>query len=138
MRRRRECFDCKQRFTTIETWLIKMPYVVKKDGAREPFDSQKLRRGLQLACLKRPVSLPQIEQIVQSIVSKVSALGEREVQSLQIGHWVIQALSKLDHVAYVRFASVYRTFEDVNQFVQSLKSELEPAVVEANHSEVQA
>lgn len=125
LRRRRECIECKQRFTTIETWLIKMPYVIKKDGAREPFDAQKLRRGIQLACLKRPVSLPQVEDMVQNIVSKVGGSNEREVRSISIGHWVMQELKNLDHVAYVRFASVYRTFEDVNEFVQSLQSELQ-------------
>lgn len=102
-----------------------MPYVIKKDGAREPFDAQKLRRGIQLACLKRPVSLPQVEDMVQNIVSKVGGSNEREVRSISIGHWVMQELKNLDHVAYVRFASVYRTFEDVNEFVQSLQSELQ-------------
>jgi len=125
LRRRRECLDCKQRFSTIESWLIRMPYVVKKDGAREPFDGQKLRRGLQLACLKRPVSLPQIESIVQKVTTRLSAAGEREVKSLEIGHWVIRELKELDHVAYVRFASVYSTFEDINEFVRSLSHDLE-------------
>jgi transcriptional repressor NrdR len=117
--------DCTHRFTTIETWLIKMPYIIKKDGAREPFDAQKLRRGLQLACLKRPVSLPQIEEMVQKIVSKLSGASEREVRSIAIGHWVMKELKNLDHVAYVRFASVYRTFEDVNEFVQTLQKEMQ-------------
>jgi transcriptional repressor NrdR len=125
LRRRRECLDCKQRFSTLESWLVKMPYVIKKDGAREPFDAQKLRRGLQLACLKRPVSLPQLESIVQKVTARLSGSTEREVKSLEIGHWVIQELKNFDHVAYVRFASVYRTFEDVQEFVQSLSSELE-------------
>ena len=125
LRRRRECMDCTHRFTTIETWLIKMPYIIKKDGAREPFDAQKLRRGLQLACLKRPVSLPQIEEMVQKIVSKLSGASEREVRSIAIGHWVMKELKNLDHVAYVRFASVYRTFEDVNEFVQTLQKEMQ-------------
>jgi transcriptional repressor NrdR len=124
LRRRRECLDCKQRFSTLETWVVKMPYVIKKDGAREPFDAHKLRRGLQLACLKRPVSLPQIESIVQKVTARISAAGDREVRALDIGHWVIQELKTFDHVAYVRFASVYRTFEDVQEFVQTLNTEL--------------
>ncbi len=111
-----------------------MPYVIKKDGAREPFDAQKLRRGLQLACLKRPVSLPQVEDMVRRIVSKVSGSNEREILSIAIGHWVMQELKTLDHVAYVRFASVYRTFEDVNEFVQSLQNEIETDVKSEAHT----
>ncbi len=125
LRRRRECLECKQRFSTIETWLTKMPYVVKKDGMREPFDTEKLRRGIQLACLKRPVSLPQAEELVRKITQKIGARTDREVRTLEIGHLVMRELKRLDHVAYVRFASVYRTFKDVNEFVLALAGDEE-------------
>lgn len=124
LRRRRECLKCQSRFSTIETILVKLPYVIKKGGAREPYDEQKLRRGIQLACLKRPVSLPQIESIVRKITSTILEKNEREIKSLDIGHHVMSHLKNLDHVAYVRFASVYRTFEDVQEFVQALEAEI--------------
>jgi len=123
LRRRRECIACNARFSTIETILVKMPYVIKKDGLREPYDSNKVRRGLQLACLKRPVSLPDIGAMVSEIEKIIAARGVREIQSLEIGHLVMKELKKRDHVAYVRFASVYRTFKDVHEFVQSLELE---------------
>ena len=124
VRRRRECSDCRQRFTTIESWLIKMPYVVKRTGAKEPFRQDKLRKGLQLACLKRPVSLPQIEHIVSRITQYISSRNEKEMSSLVIGEQVMKELKQLDHVAYVRFASVYRTFEDVQEFVRAIEREM--------------
>lgn len=125
IRRRRQCLDCRGRFSTAETLLVRYPYVIKKDGAREPFDAQKLRRGVQLACLKRPVSLPTIEDIVTRISNKILSKNEKEVRSIDIGHLVMRELKKVDDVAYVRFASVYRTFKDVQEFVETLEKELE-------------
>lgn len=125
IRRRRLCLDCRGRFSTAETLLVRYPYVIKKDGAREPFDKQKLRRGIQLACLKRPVSLQVIEEMVTRISNSVLSKGSKEVQSLDIGHWVIRELKRVDDVAYVRFASVYRTFKDVQEFVETLEKEFE-------------
>jgi len=123
IRRRRECLNCKARFSTVETILIHYPHVAKKDGRREPFHKEKLRRGIQIACKKRPVSIAQIEGIVSKISKSVQNQGEREMESTQIGQYVVEELRKLDHVAYVRFASVYRTFEDIGEFVNSLKTE---------------
>jgi transcriptional repressor NrdR len=123
LRRRRECLKCQSRFSTQESVIVKMPYVIKKDGLREPFDTNKLRRGLQLACLKRPVSLPDIEEMIHTITNKILTKPDRELPSLEVGHLVMKELKKRDHVAYVRFASVYRTFKDVQEFVQSLELE---------------
>lgn len=125
IRRRRQCLDCRGRFSTVETLLVRYPYVIKKDGAREPFDAQKLRRGIQLACLKRPVSLPAIEEMVTRISNVVLSKNDKEVRSIDIGHLVIRELKNVDDVAYVRFASVYRTFKDVQEFVETLEKEFE-------------
>lgn len=124
-RRRRECLDCKARFTTLETLLLRYPDVVKRDGTREPYDTQKLRRGLQLACMKRPVSLPEIEAIVGRISSELLNRNDKEVPASDIGRLVMRELKKIDDVAYVRFASVYRTFKDVQEFVETLEKEFE-------------
>ncbi len=123
IRRRRECLECKNRFTTLEIILKSLPHVIKKDGRREPFDKSKLRRGLQLACMKRDVSLPKIESIVERICQKVVDNQENEIHSTRIGHWVMEELRKTDDVAYVRFASVYKTFKDIHEFVKTLESE---------------
>lgn len=123
IRRRRECLNCKARFSTLEVILKSFPHVIKKDGRREPFDKDKLRRGLQLSCMKRDVSLPQIEQIVQKISQRVSEQSDKEMSANQLGIWVMEELKHLDHVAYVRFASVYKTFKDVHEFVQTLEKE---------------
>ncbi len=128
IRRRRECISCLGRFTTVETLLVRYPYVIKRDGAREPFDPQKLRKGIQLACLKRPVSLPQIEAIVTRITGLVLGKNEKEIRSLDVGTLVMGELRKIDDVAYVRFASVYRTFKDVQEFVETLEKELEELI----------
>ncbi len=123
IRRRRECSKCKSRFTTLEIILQALPHIVKKDGRREVFDKDKLRRGLQLACMKREVSLPTIEAIVDRICQKVIDSQENEVSALRIGYWVMEDLRKTDDVAYVRFASVYRTFKDIQEFVKTLESD---------------
>ena len=115
IRRRRECAVCKERFTTYETAELNLPRVVKHDGTRAPFDGRKLRAGMVRALEKRPVSTEQLETAINRITRKLMAGGEREVPSLQIGE-----LKLLDQVAYVRFASVYRKFEDVNAFREEI------------------
>lgn len=116
MRRRRECGECKERFTTYEVVELNLPRVIKSDGSREPFREDKLRAGILRALEKRPVVSDRIEASIHRIMKRLLAGGEREVPSRLIGEAVMQELSSLDHVAYVRFASVYRSFEDVNAF----------------------
>lgn len=116
VRRRRECGECKERFTTYEGAELNMPRVVKSNGNREPFRDEKLRAGFLRALEKRPVSSDLIEAAITRIKKGLLARGEREVRSRLIGERVMQELGRLDHVAYVRFASVYRRFEDVNEF----------------------
>jgi transcriptional repressor NrdR len=116
IRRRRECLKCGERFTTFETAELVMPVVVKGDRAREPFDEPKLRAGMEKALQKRPVAREQIDEAVSRIVHAVRSLGDREVSSRAIGELVIEELRHLDEVAYVRFASVYRQFQDVEAF----------------------
>ena len=116
VRRRRECGECEERFTTYETAELVMPRVIKNDGQRAPFDDEKLRRGMLRALEKRPVSIEQIEAALQRIMRTLTATGEREVPSSQVGEAVMNELKELDKVGYVRFASVYRSFEDVDAF----------------------
>lgn len=124
-RRRRSCMVCDQRFTTYERLEVMMPVLVKKDGRREAWDRQKIVVGLEKACEKRPVSRDAIDQFVDEIEHKLQDLGAKEVSSKVIGEWVMENLSLLDEVAYVRFASVYRQFKDVNEFMDELKNLLE-------------
>lgn len=121
VRRRRECPLCTERFTTFETAELVLPRIIKRDGRRSPFDEEKLRAGLQRALEKRPVSSEQIEAAVQRIFKKVRATGEREIPSQLVGEWVMDELRGLDQVAYVRFASVYRSFQDVSAFQQEIQ-----------------
>lgn len=122
IRRRRECLSCKRRFTTYEK-IEDIPFmVVKKDGRRQSFDSQKLLRGLLKACEKRPVPLIKLEEIVEEIESKLQEREEKEMNASEIGKFVMKKLKVLDKVAYVRFASVYREFKDVAEFKQELES----------------
>ena len=121
IRRRRECAVCKERFTTYETAELNLPRVVKNDGTRAPFDGRKLRAGMVRALEKRPVSTDQLEAAINRITRKLMASGEREIPSLQIGELVMEELKSLDQVAYVRFASVYRKFEDVNAFREEIE-----------------
>ena len=121
IRRRRECEQCQERFTTYESAELILPRVIKNDGSREPFDEQKLRRGFLRALEKRPVPAEEIEKAIGRIRRKMQALGEREIHSRLVGEWVMIELQGLDQVAYVRFASVYRCFEDVNQFHQEIE-----------------
>jgi transcriptional repressor NrdR len=122
IRRRRECISCKKRFTTYEK-IEEIPYmVVKKDGSRQPFDSQKLLRGLLKACEKRPIPVRKLEEIVEEIENKVQERADKELKASEIGLFVMDKLKELDKVAYVRFASVYREFKDVVEFKQELES----------------
>lgn len=121
IRRRRECLECKARFSTIETIMLAFPFIIKKDGRREPFTKEKMIKGLQAACQKRPVSLAQIEAVVERIAAWVINRGENEISSRLLGKKVMSELKQLDDVAYVRFASVYRTFKDVQEFVETLE-----------------
>lgn len=130
IRRRRECLKCRERFTTMETLLQAYPLIEKKDGRREPFSREKVLKGIQAACQKRPVSLAQMEQIVDRVAKWVLARPEREVTAQQIGQKVIKELRLLDDVAYVRFASVYQTFKDVDEFVSHLEGEGEADGIE--------
>jgi len=120
IRRRRECTKCGKRFTTYEK-IEQLPvFVVKKDGRRESFDRDKIMRGLLKACEKRPISLKDLEALVQDVEKQVFNSLEQEVTSQQIGQMVMERLKKLDEVAYVRFASVYRQFKDINTFMEEL------------------
>ncbi|MBV1874976.1 MAG: transcriptional regulator NrdR [Gammaproteobacteria bacterium] len=120
VRRRRECLSCGERFTTFESAELSMPRVVKQDGTFQPFDEDKLRRGMLRALEKRPVSIEQIDGALIRIKNKLRATGEREVKSDLVGELVMSALKELDQVAYVRFASVYRSFQDIDEFRQEL------------------
>jgi transcriptional repressor NrdR len=121
IRRRRECLGCQRRFTTYERVEEILPMVVKKDGRREAFDRQKVLDGLKLACQKRPVGADQLEAVVDGIERRLQEMGEKEIPSSVIGEAVMRELARLDEVAYVRFASVYRSFKDLGEFMSELK-----------------
>jgi len=125
IRRRRECIKCKRRFTTYERVEETLPLVVKKDGRREVFDRQKIVSGLKKACEKRPVSIAAIEATADRIEQALQERGEKEVPSSAIGEAVMRELHNLDKVAYVRFASVYRSFKDVGEFMRELEELIE-------------
>ncbi len=128
VRRRRECLSCKERFTTYEVAELVMPRVIKQNGSREPFDEEKLRSGFLRALEKRPVSVEDIEAVIHQIKHELRATGEREVKSRVLGELVMDHLKQLDQVAYVRFASVYRSFQDIAEFRDAIESlESEPA-----------
>jgi len=131
VRRRRECAECQERFTTYELAELTLPRVVKSNGSREPFREDKLRAGMLRALEKRPVEASRIDDAINRIKKKLMTSGEREVFSREIGESVMAELAALDHVAYVRFASVYRSFQDVNQFrevIDGLKNQAGPEV----------
>ncbi len=131
VRRRRECNACRERFTTYERAELRLPQIIKSDGVREPFREEKLRSGMSRALEKRPVESEAVEHVIGRIRHKLLASGEREVRSRAIGEWVMEELKELDAVAYVRFASVYRSFEDLNAFseeVERLQNEPSPEV----------
>jgi transcriptional repressor NrdR len=123
IRRRRECLSCKSRFSTVESLNLNYPMIVKKDGRREPFSKEKIFKGLQAACQKRPVSHMQLESVLDRISTWVLGRGEKEIPARLIGQKVMMELRLLDDVAYVRFASVYRTFKDVQEFVETLEDQ---------------
>ena len=121
VRRRRECEVCKERFTTFERAELRLPQVIKSDGRRENFNEQKLRAGRSRALEKRPVDAEAVEAMIGRIRHKLIASGEREIVARRIGEWVMEELKELDQVAYVRFASVYRSFEDIDAFSQEVQ-----------------
>jgi len=121
IRRRRQCLDCNERFTTFESAELVMPRLIKSDDSRQPFDESKLRNSMVRALEKRPVSSDDIEQSIGRLVHKLRTMGEREVPSRLIGEMVMEELRELDEVAYVRFASVYRSFQDVTEFQDEIR-----------------
>ena len=122
VRRRRECNACKERFTTFEMVELNLPRVIKRDGNREPFDDRKLRSGMLKALEKRPVNSDAIESAITRIKKELMESGDREIPVLQLGEKVMKELRALDHVAFVRFASVYRSFQDVSEFTEMINS----------------
>jgi transcriptional repressor NrdR len=120
IRRRRECVACQERFTTFESAELVMPRIIKRDGSREPFNEDKMRSGLVRALEKRPVSVEQVELSINKVKSQMRATGEREISSELLGNIIMEQLKDLDKVAYVRFASVYRSFEDVKEFGEEI------------------
>jgi transcriptional repressor NrdR len=122
IRRRRECLGCKRRYTTYERVEEVLPMVVKKDGRRETFDRTKILAGLKKACEKRPISIATIETVTDRIEKRIQEMGETEIESRVIGEELMKELHQLDQVAYVRFASVYREFKDIDQFMDELRS----------------
>lgn len=126
VRRRRACLKCEERFTTFETAELVMPLIIKRDGRRKSFDEEKLRQGMLKALEKRAVSVDQFESAVAEIKQALRAIGEREVSSMKLGALVMEALKRLDEVAYIRFASVYKRFKDVNEFRETINSLTQP------------
>ena len=122
IRRRRRCLSCEKRFTTFETVELRMPQVVKQNGMRSEFDEEKLRTSFSRALHKRPVSTELVDVAIHNVTQKVFALGEREIGSRQIGEMVMKELLKLDKVAYIRFASVYKSFQDVGDFTEAVEA----------------
>jgi len=122
VRRRRECASCKERFTTYEVAELTLPKIIKRDGAREAFNEEKLRLGMQRALEKRPVNSDAIEAAISRIKKTMTAMGDREIFADELGELVMKELRGLDHVAFVRFASVYRSFQDVNEFTEMIES----------------
>ena len=121
IRRRRECLKCEGRFTSYERIEDILPHIIKKDDRREPFDRQKILHGLEKACEKRPISVEAREALVKKIEKNIQAAGEKEINSSLIGEQIMDGLREIDEVAYVRFASVYRQFKDIKEFIQEIK-----------------
>ena len=124
IRRRRECLSCQDRFTTYERLEKSLPFIVKKDGRREEFNREKIRDGVKKACQKRPISIEKIEALVDRVEQYFVDQGEKEISAVDVGEKVVKEIYHLDDVAYVRFASVYRSFKDVNEFMVELKEVL--------------
>jgi transcriptional repressor NrdR len=131
IRRRRECLECGRRFTTYERIEEVLPLVIKKDARREPFDRMKIIIGLKKACEKRPISITTLEKVADKIETRIQESGEKEIPSSIIGEAIMIELFQLDHVAYVRFASVYRSFKDAHQFMEELRDLLQRQKEEA-------
>jgi transcriptional repressor NrdR len=129
IRRRRECLKCGKRFTTYEHIEMQPIYVIKKDGRREKFERQKIRHGIEKACEKRPVSHEEIEELIEKIEERTRRSGKEEIETKQIGEYVMEALKETDHVAYIRFASVYRSFADISSFEEEIKNLTKQSVV---------
>lgn len=123
IRRRRECLTCKNRFSTLETLIVSLPTVIKKDGRQEPFSKEKIFQGIRAACQKRPVSKSKIESIVESVCKWAIKSEWPQIPANQIGNRVLSELKDVDHVAYVRFASVHRTFNSLDEFLKKLEGE---------------
>jgi transcriptional repressor NrdR len=123
-RRRRECLSCNERFTTYERIEKTLPFLIKQDGRREEFDREKVLSGIKKACQKRPISIQQMEALVDRVEQYCQERGEKEMSAVVVGEKVVQELYQLDDIAYVRFASVYRSFKDVNEFMVELKDML--------------
>ncbi|HSG97905.1 MAG TPA: transcriptional regulator NrdR [Woeseiaceae bacterium] len=121
IRRRRQCLNCNERFTTFETAELVMPRLIKNDNSRQPFDENKLRNSMVRALEKRPVPSDQLEEAIGHLIHKLRTMGEREVPSRLVGEFVMEELRALDEVAYVRFASVYRSFQDITEFEEEIK-----------------
>jgi transcriptional repressor NrdR len=136
IRRRRQCLDCNERFTTYESAELVMPRLIKSDNRREPFDEQKMRASMRRALEKRPVSSDEFEQAVGRLVHRLRTMGEREVRSRLIGDLVMDELRGLDEVAYVRFASVYRSFQDVTDFQEEVRRLQEISDSNASHEQM--
>ncbi len=136
IRRRRECLACGERFTTFETAELVMPRLVKRDEAREPFDEAKLRSGMVRALEKRPVSMEAVEAAIARIIHRMQTMGEREIASRVVGEMVMEELRNLDEVAYVRFASVYRSFQDVTAFQDEIRRLRELAEAESRRDQL--
>ncbi len=136
VRRRRECVTCNERFTTYESAELVMPRIIKGDGSREPFNEDKLRTGIMRALEKRPVDTERVEAALSHIHHRLQASGERELPSRQLGEWVMDELRELDQVAYVRFASVYRSFQDVNAFREEIERLEQEPTAEARKQQI--
>jgi transcriptional repressor NrdR len=136
IRRRRECQRCSERFTTFETAELVMPRLVKRDESREPFDESKLRAGIVRALEKRPVGMEAVEAAVARIIHALQTMGEREIPSRLVGELVMEELRGLDEVAYVRFASVYRSFQDVTEFQDEIRRLREKADAESRRNQL--
>ena len=121
-RRRRECTECRERFTTFESAELVLPKLIKRDESREPFNESKLRSGILVATEKRPISIEIIEELISRIIRKVQKLGEREIQSRILGEIVMLELREIDEIAFVRYASVYRRFQDIEEFEKEIES----------------
>ena len=126
IRRRRKCLSCSKRFTTYETVELRMPQVVKQDGSRAEFDLEKLRTSFMRALHKRPVPTPLVDEAIGTLTNELLSLGEREVPARRVGEMVMRELKKLDEVAYIRFASVYRSFQGVDDFTDAIKEVRRP------------